>query len=81
ILPWIMFGGFFVLVTSFVFLPLAKILSWLSFVMMKYIVVVVTFFANLSFATIDLRFSLWVMFGSYLLLVYFVYQNLKKKKI
>ncbi|OIO20556.1 MAG: hypothetical protein AUJ23_00105 [Candidatus Magasanikbacteria bacterium CG1_02_32_51] len=81
ILPWIMFGGFFVLVTSFVFLPLAKILSWLSFVMMKYIVVVVTFFANLSFATIDFRFSLWVMFGSYLLLVYFVYQNLKKKKI
>lgn len=81
ILPWIMFAGFFVVVLSFIFLPLAKVLSWLAFVMMKYIVVVVTFFANLSFATIDLKFSLLLMFLFYLLLVFWVYIFLKNKKI
>ena len=81
ILPWIMFSGFLVVVLSFVFLPLAQVLSWLAFVMMKYIVVVVTFFANLSFAVIDLKFSLWTMFFSYFLIIFWVYKNIKKKKI
>lgn len=81
ILPWIMFGGFFVIISSFVFLPLAKILSWLAFVMMKYIVIIVTFFANLSFATIELRFAWWMMLLFYLLIIFWIYKNLNKKKI
>ncbi|EKE07698.1 MAG: hypothetical protein ACD_18C00004G0010 [uncultured bacterium] len=81
ILPWIMFAGFFVVVLSFIFLPLAEVLSWLAFIMMKYIVVVVTFFANLSFAVIDLTFSLWMMIIFYLLIIFWVYKHSKTKKI
>jgi len=68
-------------VLSFIFLPLAEVLSWLAFIMMKYIVVVVTFFANLSFAVIDLTFSLWMMIIFYLLIIFWVYKHSKTKKI
>ncbi|MFA7244916.1 MAG: ComEC/Rec2 family competence protein [Candidatus Magasanikbacteria bacterium] len=78
ILPWIMFSGFFVLVFSFIFAPVAEVLSWLSFVAMKYIVVVVTFFSNLHFATIDLSIPLWLMITLYLLLVFYIKKFDKK---
>jgi len=81
ILPWIMFAGFAVLVLSLLFLPLAKVLAWLGYVAMKYIVIVVKFFADLSFATIDLSFPMWLMFFSYLFIIYLVFKNYKNKKV
>jgi len=83
ILPWIMFLGFFTIILSFVFQPLAMIMSWISWVGMGYIVVVVRWFASLKFAAIDVSFPMWMMIALYCGMIYLIYRygrSLKKVK-
>lgn len=66
IVPWIMTVGFFAVVLSYVLLPLAKFLVWISYMGMEYIVRVVKLFAALPFAAVDISFSIWIMVIAYI---------------
>ncbi len=72
IIPAIMMIGFFAVIASFVFQPVALLLSWLAWVGMKYIVVIVEFFAGLSFAAIDFKIPWFVMIMLYCGILYMI---------
>jgi len=76
IIPFIMMLGFFAVVVSMLFLPLAHILSWIAWGGMMYIVGIVRWFADLSFAAVDMRVPIWGMVVMYIMLTWFV---LRKK--
>ncbi|KKT25168.1 MAG: ComEC/Rec2-related protein [Candidatus Magasanikbacteria bacterium GW2011_GWA2_43_9] len=76
IIPFIMMLGFFAVVVSLVFLPLAHILSWIAWGGMMYIVSIVRWFADLSFAAVDMRVPVWGMSIMYVFLAWFI---LRKK--
>jgi len=70
IIPFIMLLGFFAVLVSFIFLPLAKIISWLAYVGLQYIIEVVKWFAGLDFAAVDFSVPWWGMVGGYVLLCF-----------
>ncbi len=79
IIPFIMTIGFFAVVASFVFLPLATVIAWIAWAGMFYIVSIVTWFAELKFAAVDMRVPIYVMIMMYAGLLYYL-QKISKKK-
>jgi competence protein ComEC len=83
-IPLIMFMGFFAVLVSFLFLPIAHIISWIAWAGLEYIILVVKWFASLPFAAVEMRIPVWLMVGMYGGMVYLVYQkrtNNPNKKI
>jgi competence protein ComEC len=78
ILPWIMFVGFFAVVVSYLFVPVAHVISWIAFLGMKYIVIIVAWFAALPFAAVDMRVSFWIMVLLYGVIGVAIYFNKKR---
>ncbi|MFH1286770.1 MAG: ComEC/Rec2 family competence protein [Candidatus Magasanikbacteria bacterium] len=81
IIPLIMMLGFFAVVTSFIFLPLGQIISWLAWVGLQYIIIVVEWFASLPFAAIDIRIPQWAMVVMYILIFYWIRIGQTKKPV
>lgn len=77
-LPLIMSFGFFAVVASFIFKPLALVIAWVGWAGMKYIVIIVKWFASLKFAAVDIQVPLWAMVMMYIGLVCWV--MLKNRK-
>ena len=77
VLPWIMLFGFVAVCISTLFPAVGVVISWVAFVGMKYIVLVVTWFAHIPFAAVDIRISAWSMGAGYVGLAWYLY---KKKK-
>ncbi len=78
IIPFIMMLGFFAVVASFVFAPLGMIIAWIAWVGMIYITSIVTWFAGLKFAAIDIQVSVYVMMSMYMVLLYYLRKWNKK---
>ena len=76
-IPFIMLLGFFGVVVSFVSYPLAKIISWVAWFGMGYVVLVVQFFASLPFSYVDVHIPLIFVFFCYVG-GFFFYQKIKK---
>lgn len=74
ILPMLMLLGFVAVVVSFVFNPLAQVVAWLAWLGLSYIIVVVKWFANLSFAAVDLMIPVWGMVGLYGLIICWIWK-------
>jgi len=81
IIPFIMMTGFVAVLLSFVLQPLANIISWVAWFGMEYIIVIVEFFASLSFASVSMSVSFEVMIILYTLLLYAVYKKTNKKQL
>ncbi len=81
-LPFIMGIGFFAVIISAILQPLGQLIAWVAWAGMAYIVTVVRWFSDLSFAAIDLTVPVWGMMGLYGLLGYWIWQYQKgvKKK-
>ena len=77
IIPTIMMFGFFAVIVSFVLFPLGEVIAWIAWVGLKYITVVVEFFAKLNWAAVDLMIPWWGMVVLYLGLFYWI----KKKRV
>lgn len=75
IIPWIMLAGFSSVLFSYLYLPFGKVLSWIAWIAMEYVLQVVQWFSQLPFASIE--FSLpWYGVGMvYLILGIFTYSN------
>jgi len=72
IIPFIMLLGFFAVISSFLFLPLANVISWIAWLGLSFIIEIVKWFANLSFAAVDMRIPLWLMLFLYITMLYFI---------
>jgi competence protein ComEC len=66
IIPWVMLGGFLSLLLSFFIFPLGQLVAWVTWFAMSYVTVVVEWFANLSFSSVDLTIPLWLVIGAYI---------------
>lgn len=78
LIPWVMMFGFLSVLVSFVYYPLGQILSWFTWILLKYITTVVEWFAKLSLASIDFTIPLWLCFILYMVLLFYFYRNQKK---
>jgi len=78
IIPFIMMIGFFAVVFSFLFMPLATVIAWIAWAGMFYIVQIVEWFAGLKFAAVDMQVPVYVMVGMYGALLYYIWKWNKK---
>lgn len=72
IIPWLMLFGFISLILSLIFFPLGQLVGWVTGLGTQYVILVVNWFGNQSWAAFDLQISLWVMILVYILLILFV---------
>lgn len=80
VIPYLMLVGFVATVFGFVFFPLGQVLAWVGLVGLKYIVLVVKFFAGLPFAAIDLKIAWWMMIVLYGGVIYLIVKSKKYVK-
>jgi competence protein ComEC len=78
LIPWIMMIGFFSVVFSFIFYPIGRVLAWLAWIFMEYIILIVKWFANLPFASAQISISFWIVLLIYFGLIYLIKYNNKK---
>jgi len=81
IIPWIMSIGFFAVVLSYIAMPIAEVLVWISYIGMHYIIVVVKFFSGLSYAAIDISISSWLMMLGYAIIIVYIKQKNAIKRL
>ncbi len=67
-IPWLMLFGFVSLVASFLYFPLGQIIAWLAALGLKYVILVVSFFGEKSWASFDTALPWWGMIGLYVAL-------------
>ena len=79
IIPFLMLGGFLAVIFSFIFFPLGQVVAWVTFVGMKYLVLIVEFFGNLKFAALDLQIPWWGMVALYGVMIYWIVKSRKYK--
>lgn len=61
LIPFLMLFGFSAVMASFIFMPLRQVIAWIAFAGLKYITAVVTWFAALSFASVQMHISWWAV--------------------
>ena len=78
LIPWMMLLGFITVVLSFIFWPLAEGIAFITYWGLSYIVEVVKFFSRLSFASIEIHISVFMLLLFYLFLISFITQKRTK---
>ena len=68
LVPIIMASGFLSVLSGFLFMPLAKIFSWLVWLLLGYEIKIIETFASLPFASVAINFS-WLLFIIYYLVL------------
>lgn len=82
IIPLTMFLGFGLIVSQFIFPPLAIIFSWLTFLPLKYEVEVIGFLAKLKYSSVGIENFSWIGVGLWYIIVgisLFFLKNAQKK--
>lgn len=81
LVPWLMLFGFTAVIASFIFHPLGQVIAWITWVGLKYIVAVVSWFSDLKWAAVDFRINWLVMVLLYLLIISIFYVKNKSGKL
>lgn len=81
LIPWIMIAGTIAVVVGFLFTPLGRMVGFIAYAGMKYIIGVVSFFAHVRFASVSMRIPSFVMIAMYAGLVYYVGRKQTNKKV
>ncbi len=79
IIPFIMLLGFLAVISSFLFLPLANVISWIAWLGLSFIIEIVKWFANLPFAAVDFRIPIWGMVLLYIIMLLLIKNNNKTR--
>ncbi len=80
ILPITMLVGFLTIVVSFILQSLAIIFSWPAYLLLRYEILVINYFANLKYSALEVGLSWRGMVVWYIILIGGVYYLKKKKK-
>lgn len=78
LIPWLMAFAFASVMISFISFPSAKVFGFITYLGLKYIVLVVQFFSHLPFAVMDFSLSFWGMIFLYAVLFFFLRKTLLK---
>jgi len=78
LIPLVMLLGFMTLVLSFIFWPVAQGIAMITYWGLSYIVEVVKFFSRLSFASIEIQISFFLLVLFYLYLICFITKTQQK---
>jgi competence protein ComEC len=78
-IPWLMLLGFVSLMLSFVYFPLGQVIAWIASVGLKYVILVVTFFGEKSWASLDFGLPWWGMVGMYAVLFVVIARSIVTK--
>jgi competence protein ComEC len=81
IIPWIMIAGAAAVAISFIFLPFGRLIGFVAYVGMSYIIRMVTFFAHLPFASLHMRIPSWLMVLLYVALILGIRKMSIKKSV
>ncbi|HLC38790.1 MAG TPA: ComEC/Rec2 family competence protein [Patescibacteria group bacterium] len=83
IIPLAMLLGFLAVMSSFIFISFSQVVGWFSWLVLKYIILVVTNFAKIPFASLEqITISSPILFSWYLLMaVFLIWYYQKDKKI
>ncbi len=81
LIPWIMIAGTVAVVAGCVFIPAGRMVGFIAYAGMEYIIRIVRFFAQVRFASIEVRIPIYMMVAMYAVLVYYVGRMQKIKKI
>jgi len=77
---FIMAFGFATLLSSFLYWPLAKVFAFFTYLILEYVVSIVRFFSNLSWAAVSIPLPLWGMILLYILLIYLIIKRRERDK-
>jgi len=75
IIPWLMLFGFLSVIMSFIFLPLAQIIAWLSGLGLDYVIGLANWFGGQNWVSVNLSWSWWMVVIAYLLLGVVLHRN------
>lgn len=78
IIPFLMALGFFAVTVSFVFFPLGQAIAWVAWAGLQYIILIVSWFAEFSFAAVDITMPTWSMLAAYGFGIIFLYTKNKR---
>lgn len=78
-IPFLMTVGFIQLAVSFLWLPFGKVIGWLTWLILEYIIRVVEFFAKLKFAAINIQIDLFWLVFCYIILFTIIIFNVSRK--
>lgn len=77
-MPWLMLFGFLALALSFIFFPIGQLAGWLTEFGIRYVIMVIDWFGRLTWATIEIKISLWAMVCMYVVLLVLIIKKYKK---
>ncbi|PIT87282.1 MAG: hypothetical protein COU31_03765 [Candidatus Magasanikbacteria bacterium CG10_big_fil_rev_8_21_14_0_10_40_10] len=77
IIPFLMLIGFLALLISCFSLPAGLILSALAQIGLNYVIIIATYLAGFSWSAVDIKISLGLMIGLYILLFFAIVRKLK----
>lgn len=69
LIPYIMLFGFLAVIISWIFYPAGLVMAWFTGFGLKYIIMISEFFGSLSWSSVDIKISWWVMVMMYGLLM------------
>lgn len=72
IIPFLMLFGFLALLLSYIFLPAAMVLAWISNLGLLYVLTVAQYLADWEFSSVNFHLPLLAMLGLYLLIISWV---------
>lgn len=75
IISWLMLAGTVAVTFGFVYPGLGALVAWPAHIGMQYIIRVVAWFADLSWASVDIRAPAWAAIAAYAALVYAIYHK------
>ncbi|MFB6181972.1 MAG: ComEC/Rec2 family competence protein [Candidatus Magasanikbacteria bacterium] len=75
LVPGLIILGFISVVVSFIYFPLAEVLSWIGRFGLEYVTKVVKFLTSFSFASVKFTLPLWLMIILYILMFTWLYNK------
>ncbi|KKQ28253.1 MAG: Competence protein ComEC [Candidatus Magasanikbacteria bacterium GW2011_GWC2_37_14] len=70
LVPFLMFFSFVAVFLSFIYWPLAQFVAFISYLGLKYVIIVITWFASFKFAAVEMSISWWVVILMYLIIIW-----------
>jgi competence protein ComEC len=81
LIPWTMALGIAVILCGLVFLPLAKLLGWLVWLLLGYIMKVAEILATIPISSVEISwFNIYFLIFGYIIIVYLIHLNDRKIK-
>ncbi len=80
-IPIAMMLGAATVVADYIFFPLARLLSFVTYLVLLYIVKIVEWFSSFRFASVEIKIPLWLMVVSYGFILWLITRVQKNNKI